>query len=246
MWTAAWPPVGYRDGSPIGDIGRLFASTDEPGLLVCTWPFGEGADPAGGGDTYAVAYFNEVWTGLEYQAAAGMLGAGLTDQALAVVHAVHRRYGADRRNPYNEIECSDHYSRAMMSHAVYLAAAGYEHHGPRGHLGFAPAIGPDDFRAGFTTAEGWGSYRQQRRRDGGDGRGGRDGRQECSVELRHGRLRLATLALTTPAPATAVSVRLDGRPVPCRYTATGTRIDLTLDRPVTVLAGQTLSVELAF
>jgi non-lysosomal glucosylceramidase len=229
-------PVGYRDGSPIGDIGRVFATTDEPGLLVCTWPFGEGADPAGGGVTSSVAYFNEVWTGLEYQAAAGMLGAGLTGEALAVLHAIHRRYGADRRNPYNEIECSDHYSRAMMSHAVHLAAQGYEHHGPRGHLGFAPVIGPEDFRAAFTTAEGWGSYRQHRHGN----------HQRAEVELRYGRLRLATLAFTTPEQARAVTVRLAGHPVSSRLTTAGLRADITLDRAVTVQAGQTLAVELAF
>ncbi|TDE09666.1 GH116 family glycosyl hydrolase [Jiangella asiatica] len=178
----------YQDESGIVG-GRTYSTEGEAGTVMCTWPFG-GADTApGNGDPGLVAYFNEVWTGQEYQLAAQLFAEGMVDEALAVTRAVHDRYTAEKRNPYNEIECSDHYARAMMSHAVYLAATGYEYHGPRGHLGFAPRLGDlDDVAAAFTVAEGWGLYRQQRT----------ETRQRSEVDVRYGRLRLRTFATQVP------------------------------------------------
>ena len=89
----------------------------------------------------------------------------MVQEGLAITRAIHDRYHASRRNPWNEVECGDHYARAMASYGVFLAACGYEYHGPKGHLAFAPRLTPEDFRAAFTTAEGWGTFSQKR--DGG-------------------------------------------------------------------------------
>jgi hypothetical protein len=62
----------------------------------------------------------------------------LVEKGLAVVRAVHDRYDARERNPFNEIECSDHYARAMASYAVFVAACGFTYHGPRGEIGLRP------------------------------------------------------------------------------------------------------------
>ncbi|NUS00745.1 MAG: hypothetical protein HOV67_36460, partial [Kribbellaceae bacterium] len=134
------------------NAGRVYTTDGESGVLMATWPHG------GSSETHGLMYFNEVWTGQEYQFAAHLFSEGMTDEALAVTRAMHDRYSATKRNPYNEIEASDHYARAMMGYGTYLAACGYEHHGPRGHLGFAPRIQPENFRGAFTTAEGWGLY----------------------------------------------------------------------------------------
>ena len=111
--------------------------------------------------------------GFEYQVAGHMIWEGMVQEGLAVTRAVHDRYHASRRNPWNEVECGDHYARSMASYGVFLAACGYEYHGPKGRLGFAPRLTPDKFKAAFTTAEGWGTFTQQR--DGGrpDGGGAR-------------------------------------------------------------------------
>jgi uncharacterized protein (DUF608 family) len=225
-------PAAYREQSEIPG-GRWFAGQGEPGLVMCTWPFG-GAEKAPGENAwFAVGYFDENWTGTEYQAAAHMLAEGLVEEGLIVTRAVHDRYSASKRNPYNEIECSDHYSRAMMSHAVYLAICGYEHHGPKGHLGFAPKLRPEDFRAAFTAATGWGSYRQRQR--------GRQGSYD--IELRHGRLRLSSLAFAPPARPERVDVSVGRRRLRTRTEYRDGRLEIELLEPVVLEASQTLRVE---
>ncbi|GHH76706.1 hypothetical protein GCM10018793_23060 [Streptomyces sulfonofaciens] len=236
----------YKDESGI-EGGRVYSTAGEAGTLLCTWPFGGSDTAPGSGDPAVIGYFNEVWTGVEYQFAAQLMAEGMVDEALAVTRAVHDRYTADRRNPYNEVECSDHYARAMMSHAVYLAATGYEYHGPRGHLGFAPRLSPDDFAAAFTAAEGWGLYRQTRT--------GRSVRSE--IEVRYGRLRLASFAAAPPdgggtgedgARNPGASVRRitrAGRPVALaahRTALSGGRALVTLARKVTLERGDRLVV----
>jgi uncharacterized protein (DUF608 family) len=214
--------------------GRWYAEQGEAGLLMCTWPFGGDAEAPGGGDPGFVAYLNEVWTGQEYQVAAGLFAEGLTDEALVLTRAVFDRYDARKRNPYNEIECSDHYARAMMSHAVYLAALGYDYHGPLGRLGFAPKLTPERFQAAFTVAEGWGSYKQTRA-----------GQKQVSlIDLRYGRLRLITLTFETAAPARAARVRLGGRTVPAELRTDGTKVTISLQDPVVLTAGDHLEVTL--
>ena len=91
-----------------------------------------------------------------------MIWEGLLTEGLAVCRSLHDRHHPTRRNPWNEVECGDHYARSMASYGVFLAACGYEYHGPKGHLGFAPRLAPDDFRAAFTAAEGWGTFSQKR------------------------------------------------------------------------------------
>ena len=69
--------------------------------------------------------------GFEHQVAGHMIWEGMMLEGLAVERAVHDRYHASRRNPWNEIECGDHYARSMASYGVYLAACGFEYHGPK-------------------------------------------------------------------------------------------------------------------
>jgi hypothetical protein len=216
--------------------GRWFALQGEAGLLLASWPHGGDDEAPGGGDAYAVGYFNEVWTGPEYEVAAGMLAEGLVDEALVLTRAVYDRYHGSKRNPYNEIECSDHYSRAMMSHATYLAMTGYEYHGPRGHLGFAPKLRPEEFRAAFTVAEGWGTYRQRRRT--------RD-RQTGRIELRYGRLRLSSLAFAVAGRVRSATARLGKRALPLAMSVRETGgVLVALESEVVLRPGDVLEVEL--
>ncbi|CAN5632300.1 hypothetical protein BH11ARM2_BH11ARM2_06100 [soil metagenome] len=167
--------------------GRWYAVPGEAGLLVCTFPHGDRKEILGPEPTWASMYFNEVWTGTEYQAASHMMAEGLVEEGMRVVKATHDRHHPSKRNPWNEVECSDHYARGMASHGVFVTVCGFEFHGPKGHLGFAPKVNPEDFRAAFTAAEGWGTFWQKKKSQ-------RLG-FEAGIRLRHGALRLKTLGV---------------------------------------------------
>jgi hypothetical protein len=209
----------------------------EAGLLMCTWPKGGHEVAAGKGDeAWAAGYFNECMTGFEHQVAAHMLWEGMIEKGLAVERAIHDRYHPRKRNPYNEVECGDHYARAMASYGVYLAVCGFELHGPRGHLGFVPRLGPDFVRAAFTAAEGWGSYTQEI---------SADKVLRALLAVRYGRLRLATLRIGHAglAAATTVEVRLGERVLACTLENEPISFLLRLAEPVVIEAGQALALE---
>ena len=212
--------------------GRWYATEDDRGLLMCSWPKG-GLNPAWH-KSWQFGYFNECMSGFEWQAAAHMISEGLLTEGLAVSRAIHDRYHAAKRNPYNEIECSDHYARAMASYGAFVAACGYEHHGPKGYLAFAPRWGGDDFKAAFTSAEGWGSYAQ--RRDGA--------KITAEVTVKWGRLRLKTLGVVVPegVDASKVNVTLDGAEAASSVRANGTQARVELESDTVIDTGRTVRV----
>lgn len=161
------PDVGaYREGFKRVRGGRWYAMPGEPGIIMCTWPL---ENPQRESITHvdmglgvsAEAYLNECMNGFEYQVAAHMIGEGLVDEGLAVTRVIDERYSATKRNPWNEVECGDHYSRSMASFGVFITACGIDYHGPKQTIGFDPKIAPEDFRCAALLAEGWGTYRQQ-------------------------------------------------------------------------------------
>jgi len=97
---------------------RVYADTaDDVGLLMCTWP-------GGGRPEVPTRYADEVWTGIEWQVAAHCVFEGLYDEAGAVLEGLWDRHDGRRRNPYNEIECGDHYARAMAGWTLLQARSG--------------------------------------------------------------------------------------------------------------------------
>ncbi|MGD9420493.1 MAG: GH116 family glycosyl-hydrolase [Verrucomicrobiota bacterium JB025] len=228
---------------------RWYAMPGEAGLLMTTWPKGGAKEAIPGNKlrspknpdrfTSVGGYFNECMNGFEYQVAAHMVFEGepeseLVEKGLAITKAVHERYGAAKRNPYNEIECGDHYARSMASYGVFLAACGYEYHGPKGYLAFAPRIHPEDFKAPFTTAEGWGSFSQQVEQ----------GQQLETLELRHGQLSLKTMAFAPVegSRASTVQVELDGQPIAAGFKTEGGRYVLSFGKELKLTAGQALQI----
>jgi non-lysosomal glucosylceramidase len=226
------PDVGpYRERYR---AGRWYAMAGEAGLLMCTFPRAgwDYEQAKGKGPDWAAGYFNECMNGFEYQAAGHMVWEGMVQEGLAVTRAVHDRYHAARRNPWNEVECGDHYARSMASYGVFLAACGFEYHGPSGRLGFAPRLSPDRFKAAFTTAEGWGTFTQQRSATG----------LTAGVSVKHGRLRLKSLVLAATRPPARVRLVVAGKPVAATHTHADGRLTVTLAADVQLEAGQTLEV----
>lgn len=228
------PDVGpYRE---VYKPGRWYAMPGEAGLLMCTFPASgwDYAQAKGKGPDWAAGYFNECMNGFEYQVAGHMIWEGMLQEGLAITRAVHDRYHPSRRNPWNEIECGDHYARSMASYGVFLALCGYAYHGPRGYLAFAPRFKPELFRAAFTTAEGWGSFSQA----------ATPSENRVTLELRYGRLRLKTLALgALPGPRrNKPAVRVAGRRLPANLvTREGTAV-FTFEPELNLLADQTLEI----
>lgn len=178
IWTYNWAPdIGPQNEKHAPE--RWFARPGEAGMFICTWPKGKHLGKE------SVRYRDEVWTGIEYQVAGHMVWEGMVTEALATCRAIHERYHPARHNPWNEIECGDHYARGMASYGVYLALCGFEYHGPKGHIGFAPKITPEDFAAAFTAAEGWGTFSQK----------AGAGAQSAELALKWGQLRLRSVSL---------------------------------------------------
>jgi uncharacterized protein (DUF608 family) len=226
VWKYNWAP----DVGPHNDKfkpERWFAHPGEAGLLTCTWP--KSAYLADG-----IRYRDEVWTGIEYQVAGHMVWEGMITEALAICRAVQDRYHPVKHNPFNEIECGDHYARAMASWGVYTALAGYEYHGPKGHLGFTPRLTPENFRAAFTAAEGWGTFVQKR-----------DSRiQSERIEMRWGQLALKSLAFTVPEDfgSVKVSVMVAGQPIETDYSLNGSRLEIILKKKTALSENQALEI----
>ena len=176
--------------------------------------------------------------GFEYQVAGHMIWEGMVQEGLAVTRAIHDRYHASRRNPWNEVECGDHYARSMASYGVFLAACGYEYHGPKGYLAFAPRLTPDNFRAAFTAAEGWGTFSQHRDETS----------QSETLELKWGKLRLRSLAFELPQNVRPkdVNVLLNGVAVQAKQRMEGNRAIVQFSSETMLQAGGKLSIVLPF
>lgn len=185
-------------------IKRWYADDDESGVIMCTFPFG-GADKAPGKinnewEKLVVGYFSEVWTGQEHQLAASLISKGMIDEATKVIQAVNSRYSGERRNPYNEIEYGNHYTRAMSGYAPFVSASGFRYNGPNGVLGFNPKINPEDFKSAFITAEGWGSYSQTIKSK----------KQGHRLIVNYGKLSLNTFQVYTRTGLNSLLVKVDG------------------------------------
>ena len=181
-------------------------------------------------------YRDEVWTGIEYQVAGHMIWEGMLTEGLAICRAVHDRYHPAKRNPYNEVECGDHYARALASWGVFTALAGYEYHGPKGYLAFAPRITPEHFRSAFTAAEGWGTFKQKRERH----------IQKERIGVRWGKLRLKTLAFTLPDACSSAKaeVKAAGKPIDASCTLADGRATVSLARELTLNENEELEIDL--
>lgn len=217
VWTYNWVPdveARYETYPP----ERVYARDEDAGLFICTWPRSEYPGEQ------ALRYKNEVWTGIEYQVASHLLYEGMVEEGLAIVRGVHERYDGTKHNPWNEIECGDHYIRALASWGCLTGIAGFEYDGPAGKIGFAPRHTPEDFQAFFTAAEGWGHLHQRRE----------DRQQTNRIAVQWGAVEARTLAFTLPEGARLAETTVEtttGGAVPAQSEQTGRRVTVELEAP---------------
>ncbi|MBS1722888.1 MAG: hypothetical protein JSS66_08045 [Armatimonadetes bacterium] len=225
VWKYNWAP-DVKGQNERWKPERPFAVHGEAGLFICTWP-------NGGRQQEPVRYRDEVWTGIEYQVAGNMVWDGLVEEGLSICKAIHERYHPAKRNPYNEIECSDHYARALASWGVFTALSGFTYHGPKGQIGFAPRVTPDNFRSAFTAAEGWGTFSQTVA----------SGKQTDTIKLLHGTLSLNEISLDTKVKG-SVEAFVRGAPHAVEATRDGSTIKVRLKTAVKLVAGEAVEVRI--
>jgi len=222
---------------------RPYALPGEAGTIMTVAPPGD-PNPFGSTTAWNLGYFHECMSGFEHQLAAHLMAEGQVEHAFKVIGAIHARYHAKKRNPFNEVECGDHYARAMASYGSFISACGFRYHGPRGHLRFAPRFNQADFRCAFTSASGWGSYGQQCL--SGES-------QRHRIRMLYGTLGLAQLALpivasaarggTATATIEMAGIRRTTRRVPISDEGD---VLIVLESPLTLEEGDELTVELHY
>ncbi|GHT38933.1 hypothetical protein AGMMS49965_03650 [Bacteroidia bacterium] len=236
--TSLWKYNYTPDVGPyiaIHQGGRPYALPGEGGMIINTNPTTE-SKPYGENVTWQAGYFHECQSGYEYEVASHLIAEGMTDEGLTLVRAIHDRYHAAKRNPYNEIECSDHYARSMASYGSFISACGYEYHGPKGYMRFAPKWNAKDFKAPFTAAEGWGSYTQKQSAK----------TMECILVPQYGQVQLSSFSVDAPKGKTSktVMVSVDGQTIPATLKQKGAKVTITMQNRITIKNGEKLNMSI--
>lgn len=212
--------------------GRPYYADGEGGLVMTANALGRKV-PFGIHSGYA-CYLNETMNGFEYQAAAHMIAEGLVKEGLAVIRTLDERYDGNKRNPFNEVECGDHYARSMASYGALVAISGFEYHGPKRHIGFAPRLTPENFKAPFTAAEGWGTFSQSVKNK----------ELAARIEIKHGRLNVKSFGLMPPKGSEphSAKVAVNGKATGCKLEVKEGKAVVTLDADMVVNPGESLDI----
>ena len=217
--------------------GRPYALAGDAGLVMNTNPHNE-EKPYGEEVAWQMGYFHECMTGFEHQVASHMMAEGMTDEALVITRAIHDRYHAAKRNPFNEIECSDHYARAMASYGTFITACGFEYHGPKGYVRFSPKWNKENFKAPFTVAEGWGSYTQTKMTD----------EQQHVFDMKYGSLSLNNISINKLSSKSikAVTVSLHQQKISNGFKDEENSIHIALNEAVRIEQNEKLEIVIAY
>lgn len=153
---------------------RSFALGGEPGLSVTAYP-----DPAKR-PAVPLSYFAEAWSGLEYTAAAGMIFEGMRDDAVKTIADVRKRYDGQKRSPFNEEECGNHYARAMASWASIVAWSEFDYSAQNGTFSITSRPGDYFWSNGYA----WGNVKVGEVKNGA---------AEIAITVSHGSLKISNI-----------------------------------------------------
>ncbi len=153
-------------------------------------------------------------------------------KGLTIVRGLRDRHDGERRNPWNEFECGNHYARAMASWSLLLALSGYHYSAPARQIAFAPVVSAENFRCFFSTGSGWGSFAQNVEH----------GALTATLELRGGNLRLQRIGLCPPAAATRVSVTRRGEALAAHLEPANAGVVVVLEEGLELSDGEMIEV----
>jgi uncharacterized protein (DUF608 family) len=125
-----------------------FALGEEGGLLLCSWP-------KGGKLSLPFVYSDEVWTGIEHQAASHLMLMGNVKEGIDILRASRNRYDGKVRNPFNEYECGHWYARALSSYGYLQALTGARYDAVDKTLYIDSKVG--DFTSFLSAEKGFGT-----------------------------------------------------------------------------------------
>jgi len=199
-------------------VQRTYVLNDEAALVVCD--YGTGKRPE-----VPFPYFAEAWTGLEYQAAATLIFAGMVREGVEAFENSRRRYDGERRNPWDEAECGHHYARAMSAWSGIVALGGFHYHGAEKNAVIMPRIsmGTGKFVCFWSAAPAWGTFTHA----------ADSGRRRVTLAVTEGSLPLRSITLA-PGAAVTPSAALNGRDVKLISPA------FTFSEELTIRAGEEL------
>lgn len=221
--ASIWKYNHRKDLATHESVQRTYALNNEAGLLICD--YGKAERPH-----IPFPYYAEVWTGFEYAVAAQMIWAGMTKEALAIVEGARARHDGHKRNPFDEPECGHHYARAMSAWSPFLALAGFVYDGPRRAVSIARRWRTREvFRSFWSCGTGWGLFTLEGQR----------------LDLRVDFGQLAVREITIPARAAKPPARVElaGRRLPHTAERDKSAWRLTLDEPVAISAGTSLTMQ---
>jgi len=201
------------------NVQRTFVLNDEAGLVICD--YGQGKRPE-----VPFPYFAEVFTGIEYQAAAHMIYAGMVREGVECIENTRRRYDGERRNPWDEAECGHHYARAMAAWSGVLALSGFHYHGVEKNAAIAPRIIVPKFSCFWSAAPGWGTFTHA----------AEGNRRRVTLSVAEGSLPLRMVTLP-PGVAGTSSVTVGGRTLAHELKRSDASLAFALAEEVTLHAG---------
>lgn len=205
---------------------RIYALADEGGLLLCTWPRGHK-------EMLPFMYAHEVWSGIEYQVACHLIYEGRLTDGLKIVKAVRDRHAGYRRNPWNEVECGNHYARSMASWSLIDALSGHQWSASEQTLRFAPRMAADNFRSFFAAGTAWGAFSQKLTK----------GRGTAIIDVQHGAMTVSRVILASGRAPRFLKVSLGGQPRRGNLIPRDDGLlQLEFAAPVTLQPGRSLSI----
>ncbi len=209
------------------NMERTFALNDEAAVVVCS--YGTGTRPR-----IPFPYFAEVFTGLEHAAAAMMICAGMTTEAVEIVADVRARYDGEKRNPWDEAECGHHYARAMSSWSSVVALSGFLYDGGEAALIAVPRLPHRSFQSFWATGTGWGEFSYAP---------GTNAEAFFTLRILAGELRCRSLEITAPdKPAPTTFLRLDDKDAVHTTTRTSERMRLVTNEVLVISEGKALRI----